>query len=100
MTETLTPKTTVGTLLKEYPFLLDYLAGYHDEFAKLKNPVLRHTAGRMVTLDKVAATAGVPVERLLDDIAGQVAAVTGGVPMRSTTLRMDWTICSSAWFSR
>ena len=26
---TITPKTTVHTLLKEYPFLLDFLAAYH-----------------------------------------------------------------------
>ena len=80
MTDTITPKTTVGTLLKTWPFLLDFLAGYHPEFGKLRSPVLRRTAGRMVTLDKVAATAGVPVERLMDDVAAQVAAVTGDRP--------------------
>ena len=36
---TITPKTTVHTLLKEHPFLLDFLAGYHPEFRKLTNPV-------------------------------------------------------------
>ena len=51
---TITPKTTVHTLLKEYPFLLEYLAGYHPEFGKLTNPVLRRTMGRMATLDKAA----------------------------------------------
>ena len=80
MTDTITPKTTVGTLLKAWPFLLDFLADYHPEFGKLRNPVLRKTAGRLVTLDKVAETAGVPVERLMDDVAGQVAAVTGERP--------------------
>jgi len=80
MTDTITPKTTIGTLLKTWPFLLDFLAGYHPEFGKLRNPVLRRTAGRMVTLDKVAETAGVPVERLMGDVADQVAAVTGQRP--------------------
>ena len=51
---TITPKTTVHTLLKEYPFLLDFLAEYHPEFKKLANPVLRKTVGRMATLDTVA----------------------------------------------
>src|SRR5665647_42475 len=51
---TITPKTTVHTLLKEYPFLLDFLAAYHPEFGKLTNPVLRRTMGRMATLDKAA----------------------------------------------
>ena len=44
---TITPKTTVHTLLKEHPFLLDFLAGYHPEFVKLTNPVLRATMARM-----------------------------------------------------
>src|SRR5665648_1210444 len=51
---TITPKTTVHTLLKEYPFLLDFLAAYHPEFGKLTNPVLRRTIGRMAPLDKAA----------------------------------------------
>ena len=51
---TITPKTTVHTLLKEHPFLLDFLAGYNPEFKKLTNPVLRRTMGRMATLETVA----------------------------------------------
>jgi len=52
---TRTRKTTVHTLLKEYPFLLNYLAEeYHPEFRKLANPVLRKTVGRMATPDTVA----------------------------------------------
>src|SRR5665647_1445096 len=46
---TITRKTTVHTLLKKYPFLLEYLAAYHPEFGKLTNPVLRRTMGRMAT---------------------------------------------------
>ena len=59
---TITPKTTVHTLLKEYPFLLEYLAAYHPEFGKLTNPVLRRTMGRMATLDTAARS---PLKRLL-----------------------------------
>ena len=69
---TLTPKTTVHTLLKEYPFLLDYLADYHPEFKKLTNPVLRRTVGRMATLDTVAEQGNVPLNQLIDDIATEV----------------------------
>jgi uncharacterized protein len=77
---TITPKTTVHTLLKEYPFLLDFLAGYHPEFGKLTNPVLRRTAGRLATLDAAAQQSGVPLSRLMDDIAAEVARVTGQRP--------------------
>ena len=61
-TLTITPKTTVHTLLKEHPFLLDFLAGYHPEFKKLTNPVLRRTVGRMATLDAVAQQGNVPAQ--------------------------------------
>jgi uncharacterized protein len=77
---TITPKTTVHTLLKEYPFLLDFLADYHPEFKKLINPVLRSTVGRMATLDTVAEQAGVPLNRLTDDIATEVEKRTGARP--------------------
>ena len=77
---TLTPKTTVHTLLKEYPFLLDFLAEYHPEFKKLTNPVLRRTVGRMATLDTVAEQANVPLNRLTDDIATEIEKQTGTRP--------------------
>ena len=77
---TITPKTTVHTLLKEYPFLLDFLAGYHPEFKKLTNPVLRRTVGRMATLDTVAEQGNVPLNRLTDDIATEIERQTGTRP--------------------
>jgi len=77
---TLTPKTTVHTLLKQYPFLLDYLAGYHPEFKKLTNPVLRRTMGRMATMDTVAELGNLPLNKLIDDLAGEVERQTGTRP--------------------
>ncbi len=77
---TITPKTTIHTLLKEYPFLLDYLAEYHPEFKKLTNPVLRRTVGRMATLDAVAEQGNVPLNVLTQDIADEVERKTGTRP--------------------
>ncbi len=77
---TITPKTTIRTLLKEYPFLLDYLAEYHPEFKKLSNPVLRRTVGRMATLDTVAEQGNVPLNALTQDIADEVERKTGTRP--------------------
>ncbi len=79
-TLTITPKTTVHTLLKEYPFLLEFLAGYHPEFKKLTNPVLRRTVGRMATLDTVAEQGNVPLNQLTDDIAAEIERQTGTRP--------------------
>ena len=86
---TITPKTTVHTLLKEYPFLLDYLAGYHPEFKKLTNPVLRRTVGRMATLDAVADQGNVPLNQLMLDLAAEIAAKTGARPDVADTPGVD-----------
>ena len=77
---TITPKTTIHTLLKEYPFLLDYLAGYDPEFGKLTNPVLRRTMGRMATLEKAAGMANIPLNQLMNDVAAEIEAKTGASP--------------------
>jgi DUF438 domain-containing protein len=77
---TITPKTTIHTLLKEYPFLLEFLAEYHPEFKKLTNPVLRRTVGRMATLDTVAEQGNVPLNVLTQDIADEVERETGTRP--------------------
>jgi len=81
----LTPKTTIGTLLDEYPFLLSYLASYHPEFKKLTNPVLRRTVGRLATVEKAAGMAGVPTATLLADIGAHIAEKTGLRPDTAAT---------------
>jgi hypothetical protein len=86
---TITPKTTLHTLLKEYPFLLDYLAAYHPEFGKLTNPVLRRTMGRMATLEKAAQLANVPLNQLMLDVASEVQAKTGTRPEIADTPGVD-----------
>ena len=78
---TITPKTTVHTLLKEHPFLLDFLTAYNPEFGRLTNPVLRKTMGRMATLARAAEMGDVPLDRLMIDIAAEVERVTGERPM-------------------
>jgi DUF438 domain-containing protein len=88
-TMTITPKSTVHTLLKEYPFLLGFLAGYHPEFKKLTNPVVRRTVGRMATLDAVAEQADVPLNQLMLDLAGEIEAKTGARPEIADTPGVD-----------
>jgi DUF438 domain-containing protein len=77
---TITPKTTVHTLLKEHPFLLEYLIGYHAEFQKLANPIMRKAMTRIATIDHIASTANVPLNQLMIDLQAEVARVTGSKP--------------------
>jgi len=47
-------RTKLDDLLKKYPFLLEFLAGLSPRFAKLRNPVMRKTIGRVATLGQAA----------------------------------------------
>ena len=67
-----TAKTRLDDLLKEYPFLLDFLVDYRPEFQKLRNPLMRRILAQTVTLEAVASMGGVSFERLASDLADAV----------------------------
>lgn len=69
----ITADTKVHELVESYPYLLDWLAGYAPEFAKLKNPVLYNTLARVASLEAAAALASKHPEAFLDDIRTQIA---------------------------
>jgi uncharacterized protein (DUF2249 family) len=62
---TIRPDMRIGELLKAHPELLDTLAGYAPAFAKLRNPVLRRTLGRMATLAQAAGMGDVDLRDLM-----------------------------------
>lgn len=66
-------RTRVHDLLESYPFLREWLIAYSPEFKKLENPVLYRTVGRVATMEAAASMAGVPVDRLLDDVRTEIA---------------------------
>ena len=70
-------KTKLDALLKTYPFLLEFLAGWSSKFEKLRNPLLRNTVGRLASLDQVAAMGDVPVDNLIAAIGQEIRRVTG-----------------------
>jgi len=73
----LSPKTKIDDLLKDYPFLLDYLVNRSSSFSLLKNPVMRKTVGKMATLAQASALGAIPIEALLADLAAEIKAKTG-----------------------
>jgi DUF438 domain-containing protein len=75
----LSPGTKVVDLIKEYPFLLDYLAGLSPQFARLKSPILLKTIGRVATLGQAAGFGGIPPAELLQKIRAEIERVTGQV---------------------
>ncbi len=79
----ISPKTKVGELLDAYPQLENILLELSPAFAKLKNPILRKTVGRIATLQQAAAVGGLKTDELVNRLrkeAGQneLAGETGG----------------------
>jgi uncharacterized protein (DUF2249 family) len=61
----ITPETKVGALLEAYPGVEDCLISWVPAFSKLKNPVLRKTVTKLVTLEQAAKVAGVELRDLI-----------------------------------
>ncbi len=76
---TLNSGTKIADLLREYPFLLDYLAGLSPQFSRLKSPILLKTIGRVATLRQAAAFGAIPAAELLQKIRAEIERVTGQV---------------------
>ena len=73
----LTPKTKLTVVLEEYPFLIEYLAGYNTKFAGLTNPVLRNTLAKTASLGRIATMGGIPVDELLMVVRDKIAEEAG-----------------------
>jgi uncharacterized protein (DUF2249 family) len=80
----ITGATTVGRLLKEHPQLVDFLAGYHPHFEKLRFGLLRKVMAPRVTLDQAARMAGISADDLLTAIRRQVGEVKPASPSAAT----------------
>jgi hypothetical protein len=64
----ITPETRLAALLDALPELEKTLYGLSPAYAKLKNPVLRKTVGRVATLRQVARVGNVPLGRLINTL--------------------------------
>jgi DUF438 domain-containing protein len=73
----LSPNTKIEELLKEYPFLMDFLVKRSPKFRMLENAVMRKTVGKVAPLSHVASIGGIEIETLLSEIASEIKAKTG-----------------------
>ncbi len=73
----LTINTTILDLVQEYPFLIEELANRNSVFAKLRNPLLRQTMGRVASLARVASLGKENLLELMLFIAGRIMDKTG-----------------------
>jgi hypothetical protein len=62
---TIASDMTIARLLEEHPELLDFLAGYHPHFGRLRQRLVRRVMAPRVTVAQAARLAGVPPDELL-----------------------------------
>ena len=79
--------TKIDELLKEYPFLEDFLVGLSPKFKGLRNPIMRKTIGKVATLSKIAGIGGLDPDDFLAALtaeinrqAGSAATPNGSTP--------------------
>jgi uncharacterized protein (DUF2249 family) len=72
----ITADSNLGRLLDEHPGLVEFLAGYHEHFARLRSRVLRRVMAPRVTVAQAARVAGVPAADLVAALRGAIGAET------------------------
>ncbi len=68
----LNAKTKIDDLLKQYPFLLDFLITLSPHFKNLKNPLIRKTMGKVATLKQAADIGGLDIEGLISTLTAEI----------------------------
>ena len=73
----LNANSKIDDLLKEYPFLMEFLIARSPKFKLLESSVMRKTVGKVATVGQVASIGGIDVAALLAEIAGEIKRRTG-----------------------
>ncbi len=68
----ITQKTVIGDLVKEYPFIKEFLFNLSPKFNKLKNPMIFKTMSSVATLEMISERGGFQVEDLINKIIGKI----------------------------
>ena len=69
--------TKINDLLKQYPFLEDFLVTLSPKFKGLKNPIMRKTIGKVATLGKVAGVGGLDPDEFLAALRKEIDRQAG-----------------------
>lgn len=73
----LSAKTKLDELLKNYPFLLEFLVGLSPKFSRLKSPLMRKTVAKVANLQQVASLGGLGLGEIMKKIRSEVKEKTG-----------------------
>ncbi|MDO8674297.1 MAG: DUF2249 domain-containing protein [Dehalococcoidia bacterium] len=85
----------LGQVLKEHPELLSVLVAQSPEFKRFKNPVVRSTHGRLVTVSQAAAVAGLDPATLVRSLNAAIGQESpemdvGTLPATAATPPPPW----------
>jgi uncharacterized protein (DUF2249 family) len=84
----ITAATNVGALLDERPELVEFLAGYHPHFQRLRNRLVRRVMAPRVTLADAARMAGIAPDVFVTDVRRAVGEVPA--PGEAPPASVDW----------
>ncbi len=65
-------KTKIDGLLKQYPFLEDFLITLSPKFKGLKNPIMRKTMGKVASLEMAASISGLKLDSLISSLTTEI----------------------------
>ena len=72
-------KTKIDVLLKQYPFLEDFLITLSPKFKGLKNPIMRKTMGKVATLEMASTISGLNIDTLIASLMAEIEKHSGSV---------------------
>jgi hypothetical protein len=75
----ITAKTKIDVLLKQYPFLEDFLITLSPKFKGLKNPIMRKTMGKVASLEMAASISGLKLDSLIASLTAEIEKQSGRV---------------------
>jgi DUF438 domain-containing protein len=68
----LNAKTKIDDLLKQFPFLEDFLITLSPKFKGLKNPIMRKTMGKVASLEMAATISGLNIDKLISSLTAEI----------------------------
>ena len=66
------PKTVIGVVISQYPFIKDFLVSLSPDYNRLTNPVLFKTMKNIATIDMISKVGGFKVDHLIKLIKQEI----------------------------
>lgn len=71
----ITKETKIGSLVKEYPFLKDFLISTSPKFEKLKSPILFKTMASLATIEMISERGGFEISDFINKLISEIDRV-------------------------